>query len=185
MSSAQGSQVAVRCLNSLTMPHIDREFSLASRIGLPVEGVEGSLPLSQELISEVVESDAIVLATPMHNLSVPSSLKAWIDHVVRPDVTFRYCGRRMVGLLTDRPVFVALSSLENFDSQEDQDFLRPYIQTMFAAMGIFSVEFHSLDGQTLSGISPMRNPADALSMLARSRPAITHEAIHALWSQLC
>ncbi len=69
----------------------------------------GSQLLSDELIEEVAESEAIVLATPMHNLTIPSALKAWIDHVVRPDRTFRYIDNKMVGLLTDRPVLVSLS----------------------------------------------------------------------------
>ena len=53
------------------MPNVDRDYSLASR-SLPSGGVqEGSLQLSKKLIDEIVESDAIVLATPMHNLSLP------------------------------------------------------------------------------------------------------------------
>jgi FMN-dependent NADH-azoreductase len=166
------------------MPHVDRDFSLASRAEVPKNASDGSLPLSQELISEVVESDVIVLATPMHNLTVPSSLKAWIDHVVRPNLTFRYSGRKMIGLLPDRPVFVVLSSSESSENRDDDDFLKPYLRTMFAAIGISSVEFFGLDSHA-SSMPPMISPTEALSILARSRSAITHEAIHALWSQLC
>ncbi|KRC06190.1 hypothetical protein ASE23_27330 [Rhizobium sp. Root73] len=184
-STSSGSEVTVRCLSALTMPHVDREYSLASR-SLPPGGVqEGSLQLSEELIGEIVESDAIVLATPMHNLSLPSALKAWIDHVVRPGMTFRYSGRKMIGLLSDRPVFVVLSSSENLWNDKEQDFLRPYLGAMFAAMGIFSVEFFGLNRKALSGIAGIINSADAMSILTSSRPAITHEAVHALWSQFC
>lgn len=140
-----GSQVSIRCLNAMSIPHVDREFSLASRANLRPPSVAGSLELSDELISELVASDAIVLATPMHNLAIPSSLKAWIDHVVRPDVTFRYHERRMVGLPADRPVFIVLSSSQSFWQDDEIDFLRPYVLAMFGAMGILSVEFFALD----------------------------------------
>ncbi|WP_428414845.1 FMN-dependent NADH-azoreductase [Pararhizobium sp.] len=183
--TSRGSEVAVRCLSSLTMPHVDREYSLASRSGSSADAEEGSLQLSKDLISEIVESDAIVLATPMHNLSLPSALKAWIDHVVRPDMTFRYSGRKMIGLLPDRPVFIVLSSSENLCDDEDQDFLRPYVRAMFAAMGIFSVEFFGLNRGAISGVAGIINSADAMSILARSKPTIAHEAVHALWSQFC
>ncbi len=177
-----GAQVSVRCLNSLTMPHVDREFSLASRSEGRGSAEVGSLQLSEELVAEVVESDAIVVATPMHNLSVPSALKAWIDHVVRPNVTFSYSGDKMVGLLSDRPVFVVLSSSGNQWAADEPDFLRPYLRAMFAAMGILSVEFFGLS-RRLHPETGNVTAADAMSILAASAPTISHDAIHALWSQ--
>ena len=38
---------------------------------------------SEELIQELESSDFVVIATPMHNFTVPAALKMWIDHVVR------------------------------------------------------------------------------------------------------
>ena len=43
---------------------------------------------SEELIQELESSDFVVIGTPMHNFTVPSALKAWIDHVVRVRRTF-------------------------------------------------------------------------------------------------
>lgn len=56
------------------------------------EGHKRALALSDELISELVDADEIVLATPMYNFAVPAALKAWVDHVVR-------AGKRFVTLL--------------------------------------------------------------------------------------
>ncbi|CAH0340860.1 NAD(P)H-dependent oxidoreductase [Rhizobium sp. CECT 9324] len=183
IAARQGSEVAVRCLNALTMPHVDREFSLASRAGGTAKADNGSLLLSEELVAEVVESDAIVLSTPLHNLSFPSALKAWIDHVVRPDVTFRYRGREMVGLVADKPVFVVMSSGGNRWGDNDQDFLKPYLKAMFAAMGILSVEFFGLPSHFVSDGAGIVTATDAMTLLADSRPVIEHSAVHELWSQ--
>jgi FMN-dependent NADH-azoreductase len=49
-----------------------------------------ALALSDELVSELVEADEIIVATPMYNFAVPAALKAWIDHVVRAGKTLRY-----------------------------------------------------------------------------------------------
>ncbi|WP_113410300.1 NAD(P)H-dependent oxidoreductase [Hyphomicrobiales bacterium] len=132
-------EVTVRCLNDSNMPHIDREFSMSSRTHCWIEEPMGSRLLSDELIEEVVESEAIVIATPTHNMTAPSALKAWIDHVVRPNRTFRYIDNRMVGLLSDRPVFVSIS--QSVEAVGEPDFLRPYLRAIFAAMGITSLEF--------------------------------------------
>src|SRR6476469_9541206 len=71
---------------------------------------EGSISQSEDLIQELESSDFVVIGTPMHNFTVPSTLKAWIDHIVRVRRTFNTTKDGYVGLLRDRPVFVAVSS---------------------------------------------------------------------------
>ncbi len=182
VASNDDVEVTVRCLNASTMPHIDREFSMSSRNQSHVREPHGSRLLSDELIEEVVECEAIVLATPMHNLAIPSALKAWIDHVVMPDRTFRYVENRMVGLLPDRPVFVSLSHSKGNSVCDGTDFLRPYLQTMFAAMGITSIEFYpssELD-RDCGWPGASRHPPDSHLDAAREAEP---QSIHALWSR--
>lgn len=45
----------------------------------------------------------------MHNFTIPSVLKAWIDQVVRPGRTFQSTPQGKQGLLRDRPVQVVLA----------------------------------------------------------------------------
>ena len=53
---------------------------------------------SEELIQELESSDIVVIGTPMHNFTVPSALKAWIDHIVRVRRTFKVTTEGKVGL---------------------------------------------------------------------------------------
>jgi FMN-dependent NADH-azoreductase len=39
---------------------------------------------SDQLTDELLESDLLVMATPIWNFGIPSALKAWIDLVERP-----------------------------------------------------------------------------------------------------
>ncbi len=57
----------------------------------------GSLDLSEVLIREVEAADVIVIGTPMHNLTIRSALKAWIDQILRVGRTMKStpAGRRM------------------------------------------------------------------------------------------
>jgi FMN-dependent NADH-azoreductase len=165
------------------MPHIDCEFSLGPRELGAGDFEHGTFRLSDELIEELEESNAVVLATPMHNLSVPSVLKAWVDHVVRSHRTYRYSDDRTVGLLKDRPVFAVISSGGSFRDGEHPEFLRNYVRAIFGIMGIKSIEFFVLDHMQSGKLNSILPAAEALSILSNAAPAITHERVHALWSQ--
>jgi FMN-dependent NADH-azoreductase len=43
--------------------------------------------LQEELIAELTCADVLLVGAPLYNYSVPSSLKAWIDHIHVPGVT--------------------------------------------------------------------------------------------------
>src|SRR5579864_6328776 len=63
-----------------------------------------ALAISDELISELLQADELILDTPMYNHAVPAVLKAWIDHVVRAGKTFRYTSAGPEGLLAGKNI---------------------------------------------------------------------------------
>ncbi|NID16539.1 FMN-dependent NADH-azoreductase [Luteibacter yeojuensis] len=108
----------------------------------------GSLDFSESLIREVEAADAVVIGTPMHNLTVPSVLKAWIDQVLRATRTFRSTPMGKVGLLQDRPVFIAIASGAIFSGERanQPDFLTPYLSAVLGSMGLQTVHFLAVQG---------------------------------------
>ena len=102
---------------------------------------------------ELENSDVVVIATPMHNFTVPSSLKAWIDHVVRAHRTFTITADGKVGALRDRPVFVAVSSGGRYSGARARqpDFLTPYLKVILGTIGLHDLTFFSVEG---SGLGP-------------------------------
>jgi FMN-dependent NADH-azoreductase len=48
------------------------------------------LAQSDRLVDELVDADLIVIGVPMYNFGMPSTLKAWIDNIVRVGVTFGF-----------------------------------------------------------------------------------------------
>jgi len=103
---------------------------------------------SQALINEVERSDLLLIATPMHNFTVPASLKLWIDHVVRIGRTFAVTPDGKVGLLADRPVYVIVSSggLHQGPQAGQPDFLSPYLRHVLHTIGLSTVRFIYLQG---------------------------------------
>jgi FMN-dependent NADH-azoreductase len=47
-------------------------------------------PNSAPTLAEFLAADAVVIAAPMYNFTVPTQLKAWIDRIAVAGQTFRY-----------------------------------------------------------------------------------------------
>ncbi len=107
-----------------------------------------SLDYSETLIAELETAAMVVIGTPIHNFTVPSVLKAWIDHVVRARRTFGYSGKQKVGLLPDRPVFVAIASggVHAGDQASQPDFLTPYLKAILGTIGLHDLAFFRMQG---------------------------------------
>jgi FMN-dependent NADH-azoreductase len=73
-----------RVIGGGAISHVDENYATSQQSSADVSQ-EGSIARSEELIAEIESSDFVVIGTPVHNFTVPSALKAWIDHVVRCD----------------------------------------------------------------------------------------------------
>lgn len=133
------------------LAHVDADYAEAvSKRRDPSSAAlaSGALLQSEQLIRELESADYVVIATPMHNMTVPSALKAWLDHVIQADRTFRIAPEGKVALLRDRPVFIAVSSGGTFSSgtARQPDFLTPYLKAALATVGLLNVKFFCVEG---------------------------------------
>jgi len=137
-----------RVIGDGSLPHIDGNYALAQHSATAQVSQAGSIAISEELIRELEAADAVVIGTPMHNMSIPSALKAWVDHVVRARRTFNVTRQGKTGTLRDRPVFVAVSSGGRFSGERanQPDFLTPYLELVLGIMGLHDVTFFSVEG---------------------------------------
>jgi len=149
--------VTHRVIGNGSLPHVDMDYAI-SQASLNDVSHDGSMALSETLVEELEHADVVVIGTPMHNLSVPSALKAWLDHVVRARRTFTMTASGKVGTLRDRPVYIAIASGGRFsgDRARQPDFLTPYLTTILAMIGLHDVTFFSVQG---TGAGP--NAVDA------------------------
>ena len=111
------------------------------------ENHKKALALSDELVSELLEADDVIIGTPMYNFAVPAALKAWIDHVVRAGKTFRYTANGTPeGLLAgkNKKVLAIIASGGNYSEGSGMtalDFEVPYLRFIFGYMGITDMRF--------------------------------------------
>jgi len=68
------------------------------------------LALSDKLVAELQAADTIVIGLPIYNFASPASLKAWMDLVARPKVTFHYTENGPEGLLKGKHAIVTVAS---------------------------------------------------------------------------
>jgi FMN-dependent NADH-azoreductase len=140
--------VVERCLNGADgLLPVDEDYALSQHLSEDVSQ-QGTAAQSETLIRELEQADVVVIATPMHNFTVPAALKSWIDHVVRVRRTFNVSPEGKVGLLRDRPVLVAVSSGGRFSGERARqpDFLTPYLKAVLGIIGLHDLTFFAIQG---------------------------------------
>ena len=139
-----------RVIGGGAISHVDENYAMSQQSSADISQ-EGSIARSEELIREIEISDFVVIGTPMHNFTVPSALKAWIDHVVRVRRTFNSTKEGYVGRLRDRPVFVAVSSGGRYSGERARqpDFLTPYLRAILGIIGLHDLTVFSIEGTAL------------------------------------
>ena len=118
------------------------------------QGTTDAFGVSEMLIEELDRADAAVIATPMHNYTVPAALKAWIDQIVRIHRTFASTQSVKAGKLRDRPVYLVVASGGWFTGPSptgtpaQPDFLTPYLRAVLNTIGLTDIHVLALEGVT-------------------------------------
>jgi FMN-dependent NADH-azoreductase len=145
-----GMRVVVRDVAKEPLPHATEDF--ASSRALPPDQRDAvaarALALSDTLVAELQAADVIVIAVPMHNFGIPSALKAWIDHIVRPGQTFSYSKQGPRGLVEGKKLVLVLARGGVYSSGPMQpfDFQEPYLRAVLGFIGMTDVEIVRIEG---------------------------------------
>ncbi|HEX9524857.1 MAG TPA: NAD(P)H-dependent oxidoreductase, partial [Reyranella sp.] len=123
--------------------------------------------------------DTIVLAVPMYNFSIPSTLKAWVDHVARRGRTFRYTEKGPEGLLRNKKVFVLGARGGVYSKGTPHaafDFQEPYLRAVFGFLGMTDVTFVHFEGLAMGPEAANANRSKALAHIERLTGGAVAEA---------
>ena len=150
-SLAGNAPIVMRDLGANPPPHLDQATIGAFYTPEADRTAEQTqkLALSDELIDEVFAADAIVIAAPMHNFGIASSLKAWIDQVARIGRTFEPTGQGPKGLVADRPVYVVTTRGGVYGPGtpfNHLDHLEPYLRRALNFIGLENISFIYAEG---------------------------------------
>lgn len=145
-------QITVRDLATQPVPHLDANLlgGWMKPAEQRTEIEQASLERSNLLTDELLAADVLVMAAPMYNFAIPSTLKAWLDHVLRAGVTFKYTATGPQGLLSGKRAYV-LTARGGIYAGSNSDHQEPYLRQVMGFIGIHDVTFIHAEGLNLGG----------------------------------
>lgn len=147
------AEVVVRDLGEQPTPHLDEATigAFYTPVNQLTDKQKEILALSDDLIAELESADVIAIGAPMHNFSIPSGLKAYIDHIARVGRTFQYTENGPQGLLQGKKVYILTTRGGNYSQMPMTalDHQEPYLRTVLGFIGLNDVEFIHSQGMSM------------------------------------
>ena len=169
-------EVVERDLATTPLPLITDEWTLAlhSDPAKRTPAQQEALAVSDLLVEELLAADTIVIGAPMHNFTISSLLKAWIDQIVRFGRTVAWGAKGPEGLLKGKRVVVVTSRGGSFrpgTPTAAYDYQEPYLRHILAFIGLTNVTFIHAENQKPGDLAePARTTAIAqLQAAAQNR----------------
>ncbi len=140
------ARVITRDLANTALPQVSEAWVNAKATPADdlTEAQKNELALSDGLIRELQAADTVVIGLPVYNFTLPASLKAWVDLVARPGLTFRYSEQGPEGLLKDKRAILAMAS-GGTKAGSEIDFATPYMRHILGFLGITDVTVIAAD----------------------------------------
>lgn len=162
-----GASVVTRDLAAEPVPHLDgaRFMSFLAKPEERTAEQQAVVAYSDALIDELKRADVVVIGLPMYNFGVPSTLKAYFDHIARAGVTFKYTATGPEGLLTGKKAYI-LAARGGMYAGTPKDSQTTYVRDFLAFLGITDVEFVYAEGLNMGDDSKTAALAAAHDQLA-------------------
>ena len=173
-SGSPKSTVVVRDLFRQPLPHIGEDF--VSALGTPPENrtpaQKAAIALSDRVIAELFEADVIVIASAMINFGVSSTLKTYIDYILRSGATFRYTANGPEGLVKGKKAYIVPASggVYSEGAYKPFNFQEPYLKHVLAFLGVTDVETIHIEGIAFGPEAAEKALAAAAGRVATVRP---------------
>ena len=137
-------RIVRRDVGTHPVPHLTAETTPAIRGAEALtDAAREAVALSDALVAELKAADIVVIGAPMYNFGIPSTLKAWFDHVLRAGITFRYSEAGPEGLLKGRKAIVVESrgGLYSEGPAAVMDSQEPHLRTLLGFIGLDDISF--------------------------------------------
>jgi len=145
-----GSIVKEHDLTNTPFPHLEEVHLNAfySPAETHTPEMTEAIKHSDTSIAELKDADIIVIGVPFYNFSIPSTLKAWIDHISRAGVTFTHDENGLHGLIKDKKVYLAFASggVYSEGPTASYDFATPYLKSFLGALGMTDLTVYRIEG---------------------------------------
>jgi FMN-dependent NADH-azoreductase len=170
-------RITVRDLTGAPIPHIDDTFAEARNLppGSLTAEQRAALRLSDSLLAELLSADVLIIAAGMINFGIPSALKAYIDHIVRPGVTFKYSERGPEGLVKGKKVYLVMArgGIYSDGPMRAFNFQDTYLKAALGFIGLTDIEVIAIEGVAFGPEAAEKAMAIASAKVAALADALT------------
>lgn len=129
------------------------------------------LSKNDRMMNQLLDTDFVVLATPMYNFTIPATVKAWFDAVIQAGKTFTYTETGIKGLCENTQALILMTSGSDFDKE-------PYNAVNFATpLLLTSFDFLGISAEAINSFGQIQYADKAEELLANSKSRID------LWSK--
>ena len=139
-------RILLRDIGHHPVPHVTEAWMVGSFAPMDAQTPESkaAIAVSDSLVEEFLSADRYVLGVPMHNFSIPSTFKAYVDQLVRPGKTFGVGPKGYEGLVTGKKALFITASGGSYlpgSATAALNFQEPYLRTIFGFMGVTDLQF--------------------------------------------
>lgn len=169
--------VTYRDVGRNPIPHIDEAWIAAAYTPADQRSpdLQAAIRLSDRLVDELLAADIYVLGVPMYNFSIPSSLKAYIDQIVRIGRTFDFAPENPTNpyksLVQDKQLFIISarggSGFGTGGIYEKMNYQTPYLEMIFGFIGVTDVTLIDVENDETGGHQLAEAIAQARSQIAQ------------------
>lgn len=172
-----GDRVTYRDIGHYPVPHVDELWIAAAYA--PIEPgnsqLRDAIRTSDQLVDEFLAADVYVIGVPMYNFSIPSTLKAYIDQIVRPGRTFTIdpenSADRYKPLVLDKQMYIITargdSGFGPGERNEKMNYQDPYLRLIFEFIGVTDITFIHVENDERGGVSLAESIANARSKITQ------------------
>lgn len=133
-------QLVIRDLNKKLPTISENTIVDFSKINDLTDIQKKALSKHQIIINELKNCDILLISTPMYNYTIPATLKAWIDVIIRMKQTFDRTEKGFNGLLSGKKAYITMAlGATKFGSEID--FASKYLTFILGFVGITDVTF--------------------------------------------
>jgi FMN-dependent NADH-azoreductase len=168
--------VTYRDIGRYPIPHVNEAWIVAGYTPPEQRSSElwEAIRFSDQLVDELLTADIYVIGVPMYNYSIPSTLKAYIDQIVRIGRTFNFLPENLenpyMPLVLGKKMYVITargsSGYGVGEPYEALNFQDPYLRAIFGLIGITDITFIHVEKDEVGGAGLAESIANARSKVA-------------------
>lgn len=140
VADEQADTIIYRDLAADALPHVTGDWADARLVPATerTDAQHAVLAQSDSLVDELQRADTIVIGLPIYNFGMPANMKAWIDLIARPQLTFAYTENGPEGLLKGKKAIIAVAS-GGTPIDSPADFASTHLKFVLGFLGITDV----------------------------------------------